>query len=1645
MAQWEPSTLKRHEEGDSMAFQAKLTGAGVNDMCNMDDLTKDTILNLLKDRFKKEIVYTYVGDIIVSVNPFKNVGAVGKSIRNRYKKGGAQNAQLLMPHCYMLVDQTYAQMMTEQKSQSILISGESGAGKTEAMKICLTYIGEISVKKDGKGGKDEADPTAARLMQTNPVMEAIGNAKTVRNDNSSRFGKHFDIQFNEKGQILGAFTTSYLLEKPRITEHMRGERNYHIFYMCCKSDPSIRDPVGIQTWQNYGICSQTGTVAEVNSWNDNAEFKDMHAAFILLGFSEQQRMELYTLVSLCLMLGNVQFEDPEQGEGCLIKTPESLEKAAEMMQVAPEDLGQAVTSKTMGGGVIEVFIKPLEARQAAGARNSMIQYIYCLLFDWCVDVVNDYIAVDSCDFAIGILDIFGFENFILNSFPQLCINFTNESLHNLFIEHVFKLEQEMYIREEVEWNFVEYEDNQHTIDLISKRPVCLYGLLDEGCASGAGTDSSVLQNFNGVFKDPKKHKSYIKPKKSADKCFIVSHYAGEVAYDITGFVEKNKDELSMDIEELTTVKTSFQQLMDLAKRDVEKKADADAAKAASSKKNKGGGKKKKTVSRTFGDSLFALMAKLRATEHHYIRCLKPNQTLKAGDWDNEFMFRQLSYSGTLEVTEIRKAGLNVRRPLAHFYRYYKICADDQTMLRAGTVTKRCIMLLEQLGIDENTWRVGKTLVFLKNYEIMETLDKMRELKIVEYVIILQSYFRMCRDMQFFRRFRRQVCRIQGYIKTQVIREAFEELCQATRVIQKYARRRMYYNLYRTVLTEHTKPEEDMDYVKVREAMHKALTKLNPSLNFFAPAQAGASKSTKRAKSRRRSAAGAAVGRGGGANTGEDPTMPRFRTRHKGWVTARFNSGKHVSQAAFCQVRLGMVTVYDDEECRVPLASLALSDLMPLDEAGGGPLALRAMVPPSLAAIAAAKKKASAATKKGAVESDGKLPTEYDTLTLSEPPADKLPEGTSAVDAMEQMRKKIEEGVAEAKVLDSDLNLSFNLGVDTEAAPDEALEVVTEGYLHSKFLQLPEGQPITHKMVRRAWDTSTLGWARAYFVLLNNGKLKYYESAAEAAKAAGKRVELGEINLRLFAVSEVDEAFDPAAEAEKRAALMSSKGGKGAKGAKGAAAPVVAGKKAKPVEMKIEGDFYSLVKGKQLDLRCGRTVFRVASGVPAIAEEWLNTLTAATTTMYQKSPIFPQNSVRVHLVNGEVTRQLVSENSVCHNLIRRMCKDLNINNPGEWGLYELWDHADLPDMPGMKERKIPNNEEIVDQTILKWEVATRLRWGMVAAMPEDSFKLILKKATSLTPTVRAKEELHLEYRQAWNNYTDGTFTLEAREHNGDEAEGTGGSAADHRGPTEEDDEVWDMAACAAFKEAFDKKMSDAQAEEEEGGLTAERQREIQRNLEHNITELEPSEIANVEDHYLPASWFAEGPDASKKGEWRKRICARFKELLVEEILEGDEEMTVMRRLLFEYRMEADPNSYAIMNLFVDRVRRSPKCFGMTFMAAIWTQDRTHNVLIHVNYIGLQLFNLGESQSLLASFHYLDSLVSWLALNDMLTLHVVHTPTKRSAKLHFLTREACQIKVMLTRYADAVLSELQRVDKERALRKKVEGMSKRGLMA
>ena len=439
MPNFTPCDLGRGKDGSPEEYFAKTTGFGYNDMISLPTLTRETIMDNLQKRFKYEIVYTYVGDIVVSVNPFKNTGCYGKGIRAKFK-GGSRST--LPPHIYALVDHAYQEMMRNQSSQSILISGESGAGKTEAMKICLTFISEVSAAK----GQRVSDEVAMRLMQTNPVMEALGNAKTIRNNNSSRFGKHFDIQFSQNGVILGAFTSTYLLEKPRISLHMVGERNYHVFYMLCKASADVKGSTGIGKWQDYDILNQKGTIEKVETWDDASEMADMHEAYVKLGFSEDQRMELYTMLGFVMTLGNAKFSPGKEGSD--IKNPKVIEECAKMIQTPAKMLQEAVLYKTMGGGKLSTYKVPLEPKHANATRNSLCAQIYCLVFDWCVDVINDYISVYNAAFCCGILDIFGFENFALNSFPQLCINFTNESLHNLFIEHVFKLEQEVYVREE---------------------------------------------------------------------------------------------------------------------------------------------------------------------------------------------------------------------------------------------------------------------------------------------------------------------------------------------------------------------------------------------------------------------------------------------------------------------------------------------------------------------------------------------------------------------------------------------------------------------------------------------------------------------------------------------------------------------------------------------------------------------------------------------------------------------------------------------------------------------------------------------------------------------------------------------------------------------------------------------------------------------------------------------------------------------------------------------------------------------------------------------------------------------------------------------------------------------------------------------
>ena len=367
--------------GDGLA-RSMLTAT--HDLLDLPELTVPTLRSALEHRFLKEVAYSYCGDVVVSVNPFKNIGAVGRAIMARYE-GAPGASDELPPHIYGLCSRAYAGVRQEATHQSVIISGESGAGKTEAMKICLAYIVRVATA----GGGDASEPSIGdKLMNTNPVMEALGNAKTTRNNNSSRFGKHFDVQFSPSGELLGAATTAYLLEKPRIVRHAPGERNYHVFYMLCRA-PAEAATSELQlaglTWESFAIMKQSGTVASVDRWDDAAEFALMHETLLKLGLSASERDELYRMLSIVMHVGNVQLAT--KGSGCEPVGAEQLALCAQLLQVSAAELAAALCVKTatVAGEAIKM---EMSAAQAGLVRNSVCKHLYSLAFGWCVEQIN---------------------------------------------------------------------------------------------------------------------------------------------------------------------------------------------------------------------------------------------------------------------------------------------------------------------------------------------------------------------------------------------------------------------------------------------------------------------------------------------------------------------------------------------------------------------------------------------------------------------------------------------------------------------------------------------------------------------------------------------------------------------------------------------------------------------------------------------------------------------------------------------------------------------------------------------------------------------------------------------------------------------------------------------------------------------------------------------------------------------------------------------------------------------------------------------------------------------------------------------------------------------------------------------------------
>ncbi|GMN53057.1 hypothetical protein TIFTF001_022207 [Ficus carica] len=493
---------------------------GVDDMTKLSYLHEPGVLHNLAARYELNEIYTYTGNILIAVNPFQRLPHLYDTHMMEQYNGAAFGE--LSPHVFAVADVAYRAMINEGKSNSILVSGESGAGKTETTKMLMRYLAYLG----GRSGV-EGRTVEQQVLESNPVLETFGNAKTVRNNNSSRFGKFVEIQFDKNGRISGAAVRTYLLERSRVCQISDPERNYHCFYLLCAAPPEDREKYKLGNPREFHYLNQSNCY-ELDGVNDAHEYLATRRAMDIVGISEEEQEGIFRVVAAILHIGNVEFAKGEEIDSSVIKDEKSrfhLNMTAELLRCDAKSLEDALIKRVMVTPE-EVITRTLDPVAALASRDALAKTVYSRLFDWLVDKINNSIGQDpNSKSLIGVLDIYGFESFKFNSFEQFCINFTNEKLQQHFNQHVFKMEQEEYTKEEINWSYIEFVDNQDVLDLIEK-----------------------------TFKN---NKRFIKPKLSRTS-FTISHYAGEVTYQADQFLDKNKDYVVAEHQDLLTAsKCSF--------------------------------------------------------------------------------------------------------------------------------------------------------------------------------------------------------------------------------------------------------------------------------------------------------------------------------------------------------------------------------------------------------------------------------------------------------------------------------------------------------------------------------------------------------------------------------------------------------------------------------------------------------------------------------------------------------------------------------------------------------------------------------------------------------------------------------------------------------------------------------------------------------------------------------------------------------------------------------------------------------------------------------------------------------------------------------------------------------------------------------
>ncbi|KZT36991.1 myosin 5 [Sistotremastrum suecicum HHB10207 ss-3] len=775
-----------------------------DDLATLSHLNEPSVLHTIRNRYAQHSIYTYSGIVLIAVNPFQRVAMYGPEIIQAYS---GRKKEELEPHLFAIAEDAYTRMQHDGEGQTIIVSGESGAGKTESAKLIMRFLASVNPPDSAKGrtklSLDESSEVERQILATNPILEAFGNAKTTRNDNSSRFGKYIQILFDGKQQIVGARIRTYLLERSRLNYQPEIERNYHIFYQLCAGAPlKERKDLGLDIdITKFHYLRQGGpNSTPIPGVDDAEEFRATQTALSTVGISVEKQWAVFKLLAALLHLGNIKITQ-SRTDAMIADDDPALLLATRFLGIPVADFRKWTVKKQITTRS-EKIVTSLSGPQASIVRDSVAKFIYACIFEWLVAIVNESLAGENGEAAtkaemfIGVLDIYGFEHFAKNSFEQFCINYANEKLQQEFNAHVFKLEQEEYVKEKINWTFIDFSDNQPCINVIEGK-LGVLSLLDEESRLPSGTDASFLTKLYAQLAKPANKDVFKKPR-FGNTSFTIAHYALDVTYEAEGFIEKNRDTVPDEhLDLLASTKNAFlKEVLDAALASTKPPESPHPASPAASDSGSGGSRRssvipdpgrlsmvtsgsstpagglrrpgatarKPTLGSIFKGSLINLMDTLSVTNVHYIRCIKPNEQKRAWEFAPQQVLGQLRACGVLETIRISCAGYPSRWKYEEFVERYYMLVKSATwspMIKAMEIKPLCSEILKASIPDESKYQAGLTKIFFRA-GILASLESLRTHQLNSMVVMVQKNMRRKMAVKRYQEMRKAAIKIQTW-------------------------------------------------------------------------------------------------------------------------------------------------------------------------------------------------------------------------------------------------------------------------------------------------------------------------------------------------------------------------------------------------------------------------------------------------------------------------------------------------------------------------------------------------------------------------------------------------------------------------------------------------------------------------------------------------------------------------------------------------------------------------------------------------------------------------------------------------------------------------------------------------------------------